>query len=75
MKDITDADYVHEKIVFKDFEINLSDYHHFYLKSNKLILPDVFEKFRKNVFRNISIRSCKTSFSSRIRFASSFKKD
>ena len=40
-----DADYIHTKRVCKDFEIkNLGEYHHLYLKSDKLPLPNVFLK-------------------------------
>ena len=46
--DITDADYMHGKRVCIDFEIKkLSGYHNLYLKSDTLVLADVFENFRK----------------------------
>ena len=47
MKDITDAGYGHAKRVCKDFEIkNLGKYHDLYVKSEALLLADVFENFR-----------------------------
>ena len=53
MEDITDADYAHAKRVCKDFEIkNLGEYHDLYVKSNTLLLADVFENFR-NICINI----------------------
>ena len=48
MKDIIDADYIHARRVCKDFEIkNLVKYHDLYLKSDTLLLADVFENFLK----------------------------
>ena len=47
MEDTTDAEFVHAKRVFKDFEIeNLGEYHDFYVQSTTLMLADVFENFR-----------------------------
>ena len=44
MEDKTDADYAQAKRVSKDFEIkNLGEYHHLYIQSDTLLLPDVFE--------------------------------
>ena len=48
MEDFTDADCMHAKRVYKDSEIkDLDEYHDFYLKSDALLLTDVFENFRK----------------------------
>ena len=46
MADITDADYMFAKRVCQDFQIkNLGDYHDLYLKSDTLLLTNVFENF------------------------------
>ena len=43
MEDNTDADYIHAKRVCKDFEIKqLDEYHDLCLKSDALLLADVF---------------------------------
>ena len=48
MEEITDADYMHGKRLCKDFEIKHSGkYHDLYLRSDTLLLADVFENFRK----------------------------
>ena len=48
MEDIIDEDYMNGKSVCKDFQRkNLGEYHDFYLKSDALILADVFKNFRK----------------------------
>ena len=47
MEDITDVDYKHAKIVFKNLvNKNLCDYHDLYVQSDILLLADVFENFR-----------------------------
>ena len=50
MEDVTDVDYEHEKIVFKNL-INktLGEYHDLYVQSDTLLLADVFENF-KNLY-------------------------
>ena len=47
MEDIDEIDYRHGNNVFKSFKLeNLDDYHDFYVKSDTLLLADVFENFR-----------------------------
>ena len=47
MEDITDIDYKHAKSLFIEFKINnLGDYHDLYVKSDTLLLADIFENFR-----------------------------
>ena len=47
LEDITDIDYRHAKRVFKTFtNKNIGDYHDLYVKSDTLLLADVFENFR-----------------------------
>ena len=75
MEDITDADYMQVKRVCKDLEIkNLGEYHVFYLKSDTLLLADIYKPQRK-LFQNLLFRVSKISFSSRICMASIFNKD
>ena len=48
IEDITETYYKHGKRVRKDFEIkNLGEYHYFCLRSDVLLLPNVFENFRE----------------------------
>ena len=47
-EDISDEDYNHTKNVWKKFKCKtMGDYHNLYLKSDVLIIADVFENFRK----------------------------
>ena len=47
MEDIADADYLHAKRVWKDFEIkNLGEYHDLHVPNDNLLLADVFENFK-----------------------------
>ena len=50
MDDTTDANYMHAKRVCNDFKINkLGEYHDLYLKSDTLLLAEVFENLEKSV--------------------------
>ena len=47
MENIDEIDYRHGNNVFKSFKLeNLGDYHDLYLKSDRLLLADVFKNFR-----------------------------
>ena len=47
LEDITDKDYTHAQKVFEELKLkNLCDYHNLYVKSDTLLLADVFENFR-----------------------------
>ena len=46
---IRDVDYMHKKRVCKDFETKkIGECHDLYLKSNTLLLADLYENFMKN---------------------------
>ena len=48
IKDITDADYAHSKILCQDFRIKkLGQYHDLYVQSDTSLFADVLENFRK----------------------------
>ena len=48
MKDLTCADYMHEKRVCSESEMkNVAEYHDFYLKSDTLLFADIFITFRR----------------------------
>ena len=71
IEDITDADYALTKRVCKDFEIkNVGGYQDLHVKSDTLLLADIFENFQIMCLEIIS--ACKTSFSSWISMAISF---
>ena len=48
LENITDENYIPAKRFYRDFEIkNLGEYHDLYLRSDVILLTDVFESFRK----------------------------
>ena len=49
IKNITDVDFRHEKRLFKEFNIkNVGEYHDLYVKSDTLLLLEVFKKILNN---------------------------
>ena len=53
MEDISDTDYKHANNVFEKFNLNnLGDYHDLYVRSDTLLLADIFENFRHACLNN-----------------------
>ena len=51
---ILEDDYKHAQNVWKTFECKtIKDYHDLYLKSDVLLLADVFGKFKKHLFKTL----------------------
>ena len=56
MEDISDTDLKHANNVFKKFNLNhLGDYHDLYVKSDMLLLADIFENFRNACLDNYGL--------------------
>ena len=56
MEDISKTDYVHANNVFKNFGMsNLGDYHDLYVRSDTLLLADIFENFRQSCLENYEL--------------------
>ena len=56
LENITKTDYAHANNVFKKFNINnLGEYHDLYVRSDTLLLADVFENFRQSCLKNYEL--------------------
>ena len=56
MEDISDTDYKHASNVFEKFNLNnLGDYNDLYVRSDTLLLADVFENFRNACLNNYEL--------------------
>ena len=56
MEDISKTDYMHANNVFKKFGMNnLGDYHDLYVRSDTLLLADIFENFRQSCLQNYEL--------------------
>ena len=54
--DISEEDYEHAKKIWERFEMKtMGDHHGFYLKSDVLLLADVFEKLRNMSLKNYEL--------------------
>ena len=64
-ENITDKQYEHAQNVWNTFQFkNMGEYHDLYLKSDILLLADVFENFRKTCLQFYNIRPRSLFYSS-----------
>ena len=56
LENISETDYAHANNVFKKFNINhLGEYHDLYVRSETLLLADIFENFRQSCLKSYEL--------------------
>ena len=56
LENISETDYAHANNVFKKFNINkLGEFHDLYVRSDTLLLADIFENFRQSCLQNYEL--------------------
>ena len=56
LENISETDYAHANNIFKKFNINnLGKYHDLYVRSDTLLLADIFENFRQSCLKNYEL--------------------
>ena len=56
LENISEIDYAHANKAFKKFNINnLGEYHDLYVRSDTLLLADIFENFRQSCLKNYEL--------------------
>ena len=56
LENISETDYAHANNLFKKFNINnLGEYHDLYVRSDTLLLADIFENFRQSCLKNYEL--------------------
>ena len=56
LENISETDYAHANNVFQKFNINnLGEYHDVYVRSDTLLLADIFENFRQSCLKNYEL--------------------
>ena len=56
LENISETDYAHANNVFKKFNINnLGEYHDLYVRSDTLLLADIFENFKQSCLKNYEL--------------------